>query len=363
MVNADIEIETLAAFDRVVARGSLSGYRIQSLNLLERTFALLSADTSAAVFLGCAMEPDAAVKVRADGALVFPPVPDLPFNPYRGLLYTPEELFAGLPHGYESTPDALAYAWFQETKADGDVFSSMLRAIHDDAVSDALDEHLRGARVVGVMGGHAMSRGGGDYRGAAELGRALTRSGFTVATGGGPGAMEAANLGAHLAPAPDEALAEALEMLAKAPSFVPSVSDWAQAAFAVRERWPGGGESVGIPTWFYGHEPPNAFAAHIGKYFANATREDGLLARSTAGVVFLPGAAGTVQEVFDSATPNYYSSRGEPAPMVLVDRAHWTEHLPVWPLLRALAGGRAMESRIALVDSVDEVPGALAAMA
>ncbi|MFJ3829855.1 LOG family protein [Streptomyces sp. NPDC090046] len=362
MVNPDIEIETLAEFDRVAARGSLSGYRIQSVNLLERTFALLAADTSTAVFLGCAMEPDAAVKVRADGALVFPPVPDLPFNPYRGLLYTPEELFTGLRDGYEVTPDAEAYAWFQETKSDGDVFSSMLRSIHDDAVSDALDEHLAGVPVVGVMGGHAMARGGTDYRGAAELGRALTRSGLTVATGGGPGAMEAANLGAYLAPAPDDALAEALELLAKAPSFTPSVSEWARAAFAVRERFPAGGDSVGIPTWFYGHEPPNAFAGHIAKYFANATREDGLLARSTAGVVFLPGAAGTVQEIFDSGTPNYYESRGEPVPMVLVGRTHWTEHLPAWPLLQALARGRAMESRIALVDSVDEVPDVLASM-
>ncbi|MFZ3473251.1 LOG family protein [Streptomyces sp. 4.24] len=358
------EIETLTEFDQVAARGSLSGYRIQSVNLLERTFALLSADTSAAVFLGCAMEPDASVKVRADGALVFPPVPDLPFNPYRGLLYTAEELFAGLPAGYEATPDAESYAWFQETKADGDVFSSMLRSIHDDAISDALDQRLAGARVVGVMGGHAMARGGGEYQGAAELGRALTRSGLTVATGGGPGAMEAANLGAYLAPAPDDALPEALKILAAVPSFTPSVSGWAKAAFAVRERWPAapGGDSVGIPTWFYGHEPPNAFAGHIAKYFANATREDGLLARSNAGVVFLPGAAGTVQEVFDSVTPNYYGSRGAPTPMILVDRAHWTQHLPVWPLLQALARGRAMESRIALVDSVDEVPDALASM-
>ncbi|MFI1450979.1 LOG family protein [Streptomyces virginiae] len=362
MVNPDIEIETLAEFDQVVARGSLSGYRIQSVNLLDRTFALLAADTSTAVFLGCAMEPDAAAKVRADGALVFPPVPDLPFDPYRGLLYTPEELFTGLPDGYEATPDAEAYAWFQETRSDGDVFASMLRSVHDDAISDALDEHLAGARVVGVMGGHAMARGGTHYRGAAELGRALTRSGLIVATGGGPGAMEAANLGAYLAPAPDEALTEALEVLAKAPSFEPSVSEWAGAAFAVRERFPAGGDSVGIPTWFYGHEPPNAFAGHIAKYFANATREDGLLARSNAGVVYLPGAAGTLQEIFDNATPNYYESRGEPAPMILVDPDHWTEHLPAWPLLQALARGRAMESRIALVDSVDEVPDVLASM-
>lgn len=73
--------------------------------------------------------------------------------------------------------------------------------------------------------------------------------------------------------------------------------EWASAAFEVRAQYPGGGPSVGIPTWL-----------------------DGLLARCTAGVVFLPGAAGTVQEIFDNSTPNYYESRGEPRPMVLVDR-------------------------------------------
>lgn len=358
----DREIETLEEFDQVVARrGSLAGHRVQSVDLTGRTLALLSSDTTAAAFLGCAMEPDATAKVRADGALVFPPLPDLPFDPYRGLLYTPDELFDGLDDGgYENTPDALAYDWFQLTKADRDIYASMLRALHDDAVSDALDELLHGVPVVGVMGGHAMSRGTDEYAGAARLGRALARTGLTVATGGGPGAMEAANLGAYAAPHPDEMLDEALELLAKTPSFIPSVTDWAAAAFEVRSRWPRGGDSVGIPTWFYGHEPPNAFAGHIAKYFANATREDGLLARCTAGVVFLPGAAGTLQEIFDNATPNYYESRGEPTPMVLVDRAHWTERLPAWPLLRSLAEGRAMETRIALVDSVDEAPGALA---
>ncbi|WP_055556779.1 LOG family protein [Streptomyces sp. NBRC 110028] len=361
----DVEIESLEEFDQVVARGTLAGYRVQSVDLTARTSALLSTDTDRAVFLGCPMEPEAAARVRARGALVFPPVPDLPFDPYRGALYTAAELFEGLDDGvdgYAGTPDARAYAWFQRTKADGDIFSSMLRSIHDDAVSDALDELLAGARVVGVMGGHALERGSEGYAGAARLGQTLARSGLTVATGGGPGAMEAANLGAYTAPLPDAALKEALELLAREPSFRPSVGAWAGAAFTVRERWPDGGASVGIPTWFYGHEPPNAFASHIAKYFANATREDGLLARSNAGVVFLPGAAGTLQEIFDNATPNYYESRGEPTPMVLVDRDHWTRRLPAWPLLEALAEGRPMKARIALVDSVDEAPDALASL-
>ncbi|MFF6776358.1 LOG family protein [Streptomyces sp. NPDC012637] len=361
----DREIHSAAEFDAALAaRGSLRGCRIQSVDLTDRTFALLATSTADAVFLGCAMQPEAAAKVRADGALVFPPVPDLPFDPYRAHLYSPDELFEGIAdRPYEETPDARSYAWFRRTRGDGDIFSSMLRSLHDDAISDALDEYLSGARVVGVMGGHAMGRGGAAYAGAARLGRSLSRAGLTVTTGGGPGAMEAANLGAYTAPLPDEALDEALELLAKAPSFTPSVTDWARAAFEVRARWPRGGDSAGIPTWFYGHEPPNAFASRIGKYFANATREDGLLSRSTAGVVFLPGAAGTVQEIFDDATPNYYAPPGAATPMVLVDRAHWTERLPAWPLLRTLAEGRPMAARIALVDSVDEVPGALARLA
>jgi predicted Rossmann-fold nucleotide-binding protein len=357
----DREIESLDEFDRRASRGALAGYRVQSVDLTGRTAVLLATDTSGAVFLGCPMEPEALAKVRDDGAMVFPPVPGLPFDPYRGSLYTPDQLFDGLADGgYGSTPDALAYAWFQRTMSDGDIFASMLRSVHDDAISDALDELLAGARVVGVMGGHAMARGTDAYAGAARLGRSLTRTGLTVATGGGPGAMEAANLGAYAAAHPDRMLDEALEVLGKEPSFVPSVSDWARAAFEVRARWPRGTESVSIPTWFYGHEPPNAFAGHIAKYFANATREDGLLARSDAGVIFLPGAAGTVQEIFDNATPNYYSSRGAPTPMVLVDRDHWTRKLPAWPLLQALARERPMETRIALVDSVEEAPGALA---
>ncbi|MGW5732859.1 MULTISPECIES: LOG family protein [Streptomyces] len=360
----DREIESLEEFDALVAAsGSLAGCRVQAIDLTARTSALRGCDATGAVFLGCPMEQDAVDAMRTAGALVFPPVPDLPFDPYRGLLYTPEGLFAGLSTGgYEATPDARAYAWFQETKADGDVFSSMLRAIHDDSISDALDELLVSARVVGVMGGHAMARGTDEYEGAARLGRSLARSGYTVATGGGPGAMEAANLGAYASVFRDEMLDEALELLAKAPSFTPSITEWARAAFDVRERWPSGGASVGIPTWFYGHEPPNAFATHLAKYFANATREDGLLARSNAGVIFLPGAAGTLQEIFDAATPNYYESRGEPAPMILVDEDHWTNHLPAWPLLRALAQGRSMEPKIALVDKVEEAPAALASL-
>ena len=61
-----------------------------------------------------------------------------------------------------------------------------------------------------------------------------------------------------------------------------------------------------------------------------------------------------MQEVFQDACENYYADESAVAPMVLVGRRHWTEELPVWPLLQALARGRAMEASVHLVDSVDE---------
>ena len=39
---------------------------------------------------------------------------------------------------------------------------------------------------------------------------------------------------------------------------------------------------------------------------------------------------------------------------MLVGREHWTEVVPVWPALTALAAGRAMADHLHLVDTVDE---------
>jgi predicted Rossmann-fold nucleotide-binding protein len=114
-----------------------------------------------------------------------------------------------------------------------------------------------------------------------------------------------------------------------------------------------------VPTWFYGHEPSNVFAAAIAKYFQNSVREATLLRRCDAGIVFLPGAAGTVQEIFQDACENYYADGPLVAPMVLVGVEHWTERLPAWPLLLALARDRAMADRVALVDTVEAAAGLL----
>ena len=125
------------------------------------------------------------------------------------------------------------------------------------------------------------------------------------------------------------------------------------------EPTPGPLRSLGIPTWHYGHAPPNVFGDLIAKFFSNALREDLLLHHSSSGLVVLPGAAGTVQEIFQMATRLYYEVDGRVPPVVLVGRAHWTEHLPVWPLLQALGQDRPMGGGIHLVESVGEAAALL----
>jgi len=356
-----VEVDMLDQFDALVAAGAarMRGWRVQDVDLRERTEPLLTLDPAGSVLLGCDLTETARRHLLDGGALVFPDLPELPFDAYRTHLYTPDELYAGVEDTpYASTPDAVIYGWSRQR--DGDATHRMAQALHDHAIDAALEEALTGVRAVGVMGGHQTPRGHDDFRQAARLGQRLARAELCVTTGGGPGAMEAANLGAYLSACDDQSLEQALAMLAQVPGFRPSVSRWARAAFSVRRRWDGV-RSIGIPTWFYGHEPPNAFASGIAKYFQNSLREDTLLRHCDAGIVFLPGAAGTVQEIFQDACENYYADEATVTPMVLVGTRYWTEQVPAWPLLRALAGSRPMAGRVHLVEGVDDAVAVIGA--
>ncbi|ABM07145.1 conserved hypothetical protein [Paenarthrobacter aurescens TC1] len=338
----------------------MNGWHAQSLDLRGHSRDLKALNPQGAIFLGCTFDDGVEESLRRRGALIFPKLHNVPFNPYRGGVYTASELYEGIAvTEYESTLDARVYQWSILPGQRGSLDATLAAALHDHAIGDALDElldhgALAGTKLVGVMGGHAAQRGTKEFADAAKLGRLLAQAGFTVATGGGPGAMEAANLGAYLSGLPDADSIVALEDLAAVPGFRPSVTAWARQAAAVVERYPDGTPTLGIPTWFYGHEPPNLFATHIAKYFANAVREAILLELCDGGIVFLPGAAGTVQEIFQDACENYYGAPETVTPMVLVGREHWERTFPAWPMLQSLAAGKPMADKIFLVDTVED---------
>jgi predicted Rossmann-fold nucleotide-binding protein len=356
------EIHDQAEFDALIERTrSLDGVVVQGVDLSGRSNAIEHASCAGATFLGCRLSGTALQHVIAGGAVVFPDLPDLPFDPYRARLYRQGELLDGWVSGTASSfeRDALdtrIFAWSsrQPRGQNVSVLDALAQRLHDHAIDDALVEHLAHHRdVVAVMGGHSMLRSDPQYAVVAELGRAIAREGWHVATGGGPGAMEAANLGAWLANHPDDALATTIGLLRVEVDFRRS-DGYLSAGETVLERFPNGAASLAVPTWFYGHEPTNQFATHIAKYFANSIREDGLLAVATRGVVFTPGSAGTMQEVFQDATQNHYAVFGAVSPMVFLGTEFWQTTLPVEPLLRKLAADRPYAALIGTADSSDE---------
>jgi predicted Rossmann-fold nucleotide-binding protein len=331
---------------------SLSGAAVQNIDVPKVDWSTV--DLSGVLFLGCRFSDlDDEAAVRRRGALVFPPFGPLPYEPYRTTLYSPDEMTAETAVGdAKMTRDAAITVHVERTGGrTPPIGEALAQRAHDYAIDAALAEFLASRapdRVVGVMGGHGVSRAAPEYAGVARLGWLLTDHGYLVVTGGGPGLMEAANLGAYLAPFGPDSIALAVEDLADAPTPDDVAGYWA-AGQRVRERFQGGAESLAAPTWVYGDEPTGIFATQIAKYFSNSIREDGLLAIALGGVVFAPGSAGTAQEVFQDAAQNHNVTFGRVSPMVFLGVHHW-ESTGLYDALRRLAAGHDYAKLITLVD-------------
>ena len=114
--------------------------------------------------------------------------------------------------------------------------------------------------------------------------------------------------------------------------------------------------SLGIPTWLYGHEPSTPFATHIAKYFVNSVREDTILTVAFGGIIYTPGSAGTLQEVFQNAVQDHYLSFGFASPMVFLGKEYWSEDVPVYPLMQHLMEtGRYKNLLLTLTDDPMEI--------
>ena len=292
------------------------------------------------LFLGCQL-PDI-VSLSIKESFIFPQL-DMPYNCYLNRLYTKDDLYKGYvpgqPETFENTFDQKVYSHYLKTgKHAKDIKETLARRLHDHAITDALDDFLSGhneKRVVAFMGGHGLSRKDPVYKQVAWISKQLTEAGYLMTSGGGPGAMEATHLGAWFAGKPDDELNLAIEHLGKAPFFKDLL--WLDTAFDIIRHYPQTQyKSLGIPTWLYGHEPATPFATHIAKYFANSVREDGLLTIAKGGIIFAPGSAGTIQEIFQEATQNHYLSFDYASPMIFMDKNYWTKDRPVYTCLEQM---------------------------
>ena len=333
-----VEVDSLDDLDRRLAAGatSLAGWRLNSLDLTRRTPRSWPAcDVAGATFLGLHVRrPGVDADLEARGALVLPTLRSVSLNTYRTSLYAPEDLYD--TPTYLKSHDAHAYAWSRHAT---DRDAMLARTLHDHAIDDALAEWISGRQLVGVMGGHALRRDEPAYAEAARFGHARGRPAdrrhrrWAGRDGGG----QPRRLPLRAAP----------EVAGRRP--------------------PPAGEGAGVPPLDRrtGWRPPAPYARSTRTERTRSASRPGTTAtsrptcsrrrsRSTsatpcarrccvqicdAGIVFLPGRGGTVQEVFQDACENYYADESSVAPMVLVGAAYWTETLPVWPLLQVLAAG------------------------
>lgn len=287
----------------------------------------------------------------------------VPYDVNRHTLYNANDLYEGYqpesPETFNTCYDTKVYQHFMSTgKQAQTVEESLARTLHDHGIHTALDEFFKqhdSRKCVGIMGGHALLRTDPMYKNIVLLSKKLTEEGFIMMSGGGPGAMEATHLGAWMAGRTDKDVDAAMELLVKAPSF--KDEGWLASAMEVVKRYPQHQYvSLGVPTWLYGHEPSAPFATHIAKFFENSIREDFILTLAFGGIIYSPGSAGTMQEIFQDAVQNHYLSFGFSSPMVFLGTDFWTNEMPVYPFLQELIKkGKYKNLRLTLTDDSDAI--------
>ena len=291
----------------------------------------------------------------------------VPYDVTRHTLYTARDLYAGFhmndAGSQRSTLDGRVYDHYLHTgKTATDIRESLARTLHDHGMQIALKDFFTRhdtRSCVGIMGGHALLRTSVQFRQIVMLSKCLTEQGFIMLSGGGPGAMEATHLGAWMAGRNEKEVDDALLTLAPAPSF--RNEGWLSGALHVVERYPQQRYvSLGIPTWLYGHEPSTPFATHIAKFFDNSIREDAILTLPYGGIIYTPGSAGTMQEIFQDAVQNHYVTTGMSSPMIFMGRDFWTQQMPVYPMLEQLMQTSMYKNLLlTLTDDLDEIVAVL----
>jgi uncharacterized protein (TIGR00730 family) len=173
--------------------------------------------------------------------------------------------------------------------------------------------------AIAVFGSARLGSDHPSYSAAEEVGRRLAEEGFTVITGGGPGAMEAANKGACEA----------------------------------------GGVSVGLGIelpWESGLNEWVDVGVHFRYFFARKT----MFVKYSQGFIVLPGGLGTLDELFEAATLAQ-TGKITSFPIVLLGSAYWSGMVG-WLRDTALAEGTIGQSDIDRLVVTDDVEEAVALM-
>ena len=173
--------------------------------------------------------------------------------------------------------------------------------------------------AIAVFGSARTERDHPSYAQGEELGRKLVEAGFAVLTGGGPGAMEAANKGACEADGLSVGLGIELP-------FESGLNDWVD---------------VGI---------------NFRYFFVRKT----MFVKYTQGFVVLPGGVGTLDELFEAMTL-VQTGKITRFPIVLLGTAYWGG-LIGWLRDTVLAEGRISPGDLDSLLVTDDVDEAVAAM-
>ncbi|MFI6346524.1 TIGR00730 family Rossman fold protein [Streptomyces sp. NPDC050560] len=155
-----------------------------------------------------------------------------------------------------------------------------------------------------------------EYEAGVRLGHALVDAGFAVITGGGPGAMEAANKGASEA----------------------------------------GGTSVGLGIELPFEQGLNAYV-DIGLNFRYFFVRKMMFVKYAQGFVVLPGGLGTLDELFEALTL-VQTEKVTRFPIVLFGTEYWGG-LVSWLRNTLVAQGKAAEKDLLLFHLTDDVDEAV----
>lgn len=180
---------------------------------------------------------------------------------------------------------------------------------------EGFDELADLGPAVTIFGSARISPEDPMYRAATEVGRLLGGAGFTIITGGGPGAMEAGNRGAREAGAPSVGLNIELPFERHVNHYVDSELDFRY--FFVRKV---------------------------------------MLVKYSRAFVIMPGGFGTMDELFE-ALNLIQTGKVRDFPVVLFGSEYW-RGLIEWVRTTMLAGGKVTEADLglmALTDSPEEV--------